>query len=605
VVCRLAVCAGGVLRSHASRRTCFARVDSGAVATFSRRTFFRGLIGSAGALSALRHGSRVSLAEGGAHEDLVDDAEGFAKGDFETCWLEQGRVVADGVARFTSRELVANGPFTHAGLHWESEGGGDSLTCAFRSRTLHGSWSEWRRVLVERTADECPTPGAFGMLAFTGPGSQAAQYRVDFRGGSTGLNRVVASVLSVPPMPLAGSPVMLAQRGDAALSAPHPVRSRIFLGEVARDRSVVGGDATHAADPSHERLLEVVPREAWGADEALRFDADGNELWHEMFVPVRALVVHHAGTRNGYDSPEDAAADVRAIYYYHAVIEGWHDLGYNALIDRFGNIYEGRHGRGGDPGDSSGREVLSEGVSAGHVHKHNYGSAGVVLLGDSTEEGWPLVASEGAMWEALTRYCSFEAARAGLRLVDPSDPGAPMTSAFLRSDNVWHADIPNLGGHRDSEETLCPGDVVLDLLPDLRAAVEASFSGMSRSGVSLARVSPAEREVLPGTRISYHWSAELPEAGWEVAGFQCAVEAWFKPDDGDDLTYLGGYTVEPQPRLAWTDVSPGHQELSFLAQQPGQYTTHVRALLSGPEGFAPAAFEAHDSVLVREAPTIP
>jgi hypothetical protein len=569
----------------------------------SRRLFLRWLAGACAAFVALRLGLRAVRAEGPSHEDLVDDADGFALGVLQGCQLEQGRIIADRPASFTSRELVANAPFTHAGLHWEAESGGDELVFALRARDIAGTWSPWRQVRLERRDGQCPASGVFAALAFTGEHTQALQYRVDFPGSTVSLERVVASALSSPTAQLGRSDGLTVRRlSEGASSPPSPVGARIILPLIADDTFVLPGDATHASDPWHGRLLEVIPREVWGADESLRFDGDGHELWHEMFVPVRALVVHHASTRNSYDSPEEAATDIRAIHYYHSVIEGWHDIGYNALLDRFGNLYEGRHGRGGDPGDLAPREVLSEGVSAGHVHLHNYGGAGIGMLGDATEDGWPLVAPEGPMWDALVRYCSFEAARAGLHLLDPANPGVAATSDFLRSDNAWHDGIPNLGSHRDSEQTLCPGDIVIDLLPDLRAAVDASLAGMSRSGVSLTRVGPAEREALPGARISYRWYADQPEPGWELAGFQYAIEAWFKPDGIDDITYLHGYTAEQQPRLAWTGVSPGQLDLSFVAEQPGQYTMHVRALLHGPGGLAPAAFEAHDSVLIRQEP---
>ena len=117
------------------------------------------------------------------------------------------------------------------------------------------------------------------------------------------------------------------------------------------------------------------------------------------------------------------------------------------------------------------------------------------------------------------------------------------------------------------------------------------------------RAGPAEREALPGIPISYRWLADQPDQGWELVGCEYAVEAWFQPEGNDDITYLSGYTAEQQPRLAWTGVPPGQRELSFVAAPPGQYTTHVRALLLGAGGLAPAAFEAfeaHDSVLVRD-----
>jgi hypothetical protein len=72
-----------------------------------------------------------------------------------------------------------------------------------------------------------------------------------------------------------------------------------------------------------------------------------------MFVPVKTLSVHHTATTNSYT---DGAAEVRAIYHYHAVTKRWGDIGYGALIDRSGIIYEGRHGRGeAPPGKCSAR----------------------------------------------------------------------------------------------------------------------------------------------------------------------------------------------------------------------------------------------------------
>src|SRR5439155_9827931 len=51
---------------------------------------------------------------------------------------------------------------------------------------------------------------------------------------------------------------------------------------------------------------QVVPREAWGADEGLRFKPDGSEAWPRAYVPVKKVVVHHTGTDNDY---ADGAAE--------------------------------------------------------------------------------------------------------------------------------------------------------------------------------------------------------------------------------------------------------------------------------------------------------
>ena len=65
--------------------------------------------------------------------------------------------------------------------------------------------------------------------------------------------------------------------------------------------------------------------------------------------PVEWIVHHTAGVNHD----PDPAATVRAIFAYHAVVQGWGDIGYNFLVDADGRIYEGRHsGAPGDPPDA-------------------------------------------------------------------------------------------------------------------------------------------------------------------------------------------------------------------------------------------------------------
>jgi N-acetylmuramoyl-L-alanine amidase len=55
-------------------------------------------------------------------------------------------------------------------------------------------------------------------------------------------------------------------------------------------------------------------------------------------MAVQKLIVHHTATQN---NDPDPPATIRSIYYYHAVTQGWGDIGYNFLIDEAGNLYEG------------------------------------------------------------------------------------------------------------------------------------------------------------------------------------------------------------------------------------------------------------------------
>ena len=79
------------------------------------------------------------------------------------------------------------------------------------------------------------------------------------------------------------------------------------------------------------------PAAQWGADESIRGSAP------KYNATIKAGFVHHTAGANGYSEAE-VPKILRGIYAYHVKGNGWSDIGYNFLVDRFGRLWEGRYG---------------------------------------------------------------------------------------------------------------------------------------------------------------------------------------------------------------------------------------------------------------------
>ena len=84
------------------------------------------------------------------------------------------------------------------------------------------------------------------------------------------------------------------------------------------------------------RRRAIITRSAWGGDSVPPREAP-------LYGDVQLAFVHHTVTANDY-APEDSAGIVLGIARYHRNSNGWNDIGYNFLVDKYGQIFEGRAG---------------------------------------------------------------------------------------------------------------------------------------------------------------------------------------------------------------------------------------------------------------------
>jgi len=195
-------------------------------------------------------------------------------------------------------------------------------------------------------------------------------------------------------------------------------------------------------------------RASWGADESLRFAADGTNRCPDAYYPVQALTVHHSVTRT---KDPDPAATVRSIYFDQTITRNFGDLGYHLLIDGAGTVYEGRSsGSDGEP--VFGGTALAQMNNAAHVAGYNAGNVGVALLGDFTD-----VAPGRAAVNSLIKVLAILSAVCNL---DPTG-----RTAYVNPISGAARNVRTISGHLDWAATECPGDLLYPLLPNIRRQV--------------------------------------------------------------------------------------------------------------------------------------
>ncbi|HEU0303454.1 MAG TPA: peptidoglycan recognition protein [Gaiellaceae bacterium] len=186
---------------------------------------------------------------------------------------------------------------------------------------------------------------------------------------------------------------------------------------------------------------KIVPRRAWGANEKIVRAAP-------RYAPVlRFAIVHHTAGSSAY-GPEESAAIVRGIELYHVQANGWNDIGYNFLVDRYGQVFEGRGGG------------MQRNVIGAHAEGFNTGSVGIALIGTYSAKT-PAREAEDALGSLL-------AWRLDVGHVDPASSAMITSGGNAKLRPGAGAYLRAISGHRDAGFTACPGDSLYARLGSLR-----------------------------------------------------------------------------------------------------------------------------------------
>ncbi len=194
----------------------------------------------------------------------------------------------------------------------------------------------------------------------------------------------------------------------------------------------------------------IVPRSAWDPQDRCRPRVQAR------YGRVDFAIVHHTESLSLY-SPRQSAAMVLAICLFHRDGNGWNDIGYDLLVDRYGTVFEGRTG---------GVEQPTIGAQAGGW---NAVSTGIAMIGSYSAAPPP-----AAALRSLERVLAWKLSLAG---VPASGSVLERSNGDDPADNRYPAGTPvrfqRISGHRDADATDCPGSALYALLPRIRRDVAA------------------------------------------------------------------------------------------------------------------------------------
>ncbi|KRF17703.1 hypothetical protein ASG90_04935 [Nocardioides sp. Soil797] len=163
---------------------------------------------------------------------------------------------------------------------------------------------------------------------------------------------------------------------------------------------------------------------------------------------LKQVHIHHTASSNNY-SRADVPRLIRGMYNYHTDSLGWFDIGYNFLVDKFGRVWVGRSG---------GAHRLVRGA---HTLGFNHKSVGIAMIGNFEATKPPRVART-----AIVKLAAWKLGMNGKTLATGRVRITSKGSDRFRSGTT--VSLPRIDGHRDTNETACPGQKLYDKLPVIR-----------------------------------------------------------------------------------------------------------------------------------------
>ena len=406
--------------------------------------------------------------------------------------------------------------FDLVGLHWKGSG-----VISFRTRSVAGRWSGWR--------DAAPEDD--------GPDARTHELRT--RGWNL------------------GSPYW------TGISDRIQVRT---FGRVSRVRAYFVWSPvrrTRLRTVSKAGSPLILTRTSWGADEQIR-----RKRKPAYADALRFAVVHHTAGSNSYTRAQSASI-VRGIERYHVLANGWDDIGYNFVVDKYGQVFEGRWGG------------IDRNVVGAHAQGFNMGSAGVALIGT-----YDSATITQAARSALVRLLAW---RLDVAHVDPLSTFSWRSTGNPKFPAGRMVTLRTISGHRDTGFTTCPGSQLYGELPGIARAV--AQTGLPKLYFPEAIGAPGELIHFTGILTEpLPWSVTVTQPDGNIVGSGSG--------EGTDVDWTWDARTIPAGTYRWS-MEAGPTVRAATGIVAGAASSSMLTALAKPALITPNGDGRDDSTLVR------
>lgn len=314
----------------------------------------------------------------------------------------------------------------------------------------------------------------------------------------------------------------------------------------------------------------IVPREAWGARPGIQI---------QYYDTIRVGFVHHTVNSNAY-APQDVPAILRSIQAYHMDVQGWWDIAYTFLADRYGTVWEGRGGG------------IDESFHGAHTKGFQKESFAIGNIGDFTSSE-----PTSAMLDANAEIMAWKLKRYGVDAAGMSTITTEGSGNELYPPDV-QVTLRAISGHRDAQSTACPGDRLYRWLPWMRTEAhnrQWKYSVKPRATTAaatgpLARNSDGRLEVFGvglDAELKHIWQWPASPSGWSgLASLGGSLPA-------KTVSSIANLDGRIEVFLAGSDGATHH-----IWQSPGSPTAWSSLVpIGGPAGSEPSAARNSDGRL--------